>query len=122
MDLKNIYIFTININYNIDNYNNNNNMNNVNIHQLIYVMLIYTYINNKGHLLSVAPKFVNLVHNLFTVNERIALIGRWKHGFFSMVPVGATNVGSVVLTIDDVSFTTIINYFYIFYNNIIHNN
>lgn len=54
-----------------------------------------------GHLLSVAPKFVNLVHNLFTVNERIALIGRWKHGFFSMVPVGATNVGSVVLTIDD---------------------
>ncbi|ORX53436.1 phosphatidylserine decarboxylase [Piromyces finnis] len=54
-----------------------------------------------GHLLSVSPKIVNLVHNLFTVNERIALLGRWKHGFFSMVPVGATNVGSVVLTIDD---------------------
>jgi len=54
-----------------------------------------------GHLLSVSPKIVNLVHNLFTVNERIALIGRWKHGFFSMTPVGATNVGSVVLTIDD---------------------
>ncbi|ORX78720.1 phosphatidylserine decarboxylase [Anaeromyces robustus] len=54
-----------------------------------------------GHLLSVSPKVVNLVHNLFTVNERIALIGRWKHGFFSMTPVGATNVGSVVLTIDD---------------------
>jgi len=54
-----------------------------------------------GHLLSVSPKIVNLVHNLFTVNERVALIGRWKHGFFSMVPVGATNVGSVVLTLED---------------------
>lgn len=54
-----------------------------------------------GHLLSVAPKFVNLVHNLFAVNERVALIGRWKHGFFSMIPVGATNVGSVVLTFDE---------------------
>ena len=32
---------------------------------------------------------------LFHLNERVAWIGEWEHGFFSMTAVGATNVGSI---------------------------
>ncbi|KAI9991517.1 hypothetical protein PInf_019211 [Phytophthora infestans] len=35
--------------------------------------------------------------NLFP-NERVALLGEWEHGFFSLTAVGATNVGSIVIT------------------------
>lgn len=42
------------------------------------------------------------LENLFVLNERVALLGRWKHGFFSMVPVGATNVGSIKINFDQV--------------------
>merc|ERR1712226_1140442 len=34
------------------------------------------------------------------LNERVSYLGRWKHGFFSMTAVGATNVGSVKVDID----------------------
>lgn len=40
------------------------------------------------------------LENLFVLNERVALLGRWRHGFFSMVPVGATNVGSIKINFD----------------------
>lgn len=43
------------------------------------------------------------LENLFVLNERVALLGRWKHGFFGMVPVGATNVGSIKVNFDQVS-------------------
>lgn len=54
-----------------------------------------------GDLFSVSPYIANRLKNLFVLNERVALLGRWKHGFFSMVPVGATNVGSIRINFDE---------------------
>ncbi|KAG8936925.1 phosphatidylserine decarboxylase 1 [Tulasnella sp. 419] len=53
-----------------------------------------------GELFSVSPYIARRLANLFVLNERVALLGRWKHGFFSMVPVGATNVGSIKVNFD----------------------
>ena len=48
-----------------------------------------------GELMSVKPKMVSAFPGLFHLNERVAWLGKWKHGFFSMTAVGATNVGSI---------------------------
>ncbi|WFD33638.1 phosphatidylserine decarboxylase [Malassezia cuniculi] len=53
-----------------------------------------------GDLYSVSPYVANRLPNLFLLNERVALLGRWRHGFFGMVPVGATNVGSIRINFD----------------------
>lgn len=53
-----------------------------------------------GELFSVSPYIAKRLENLFVLNERVALLGRWKYGFFSMVPVGATNVGSIKINFD----------------------
>ncbi|KAL7416593.1 phosphatidylserine decarboxylase-domain-containing protein [Mrakia frigida] len=54
-----------------------------------------------GELFSVSPYIARRLSNLFVLNERVALLGRWKHGFFGMVPVGATNVGSIKINFDE---------------------
>lgn len=53
-----------------------------------------------GDLFSVAPYFQRNFPNLFVLNERVATLGHWTHGFFSMTAVGATNVGSIKLVFD----------------------
>lgn len=45
--------------------------------------------------MSVRPAMVSAFPGLFHVNERVAWMGEWQHGFFSMTAVGATNVGSI---------------------------
>jgi phosphatidylserine decarboxylase len=54
-----------------------------------------------GELLSVNPKIAKLVPGLFCINERVVYTGEWEHGFFSFTAVGATNVGSVQVYIDE---------------------
>jgi phosphatidylserine decarboxylase len=53
-----------------------------------------------GELYSVSPYLQRTLPGLFTLNERVVLLGRWKYGFFSYTAVGATNVGSVVINFD----------------------
>ncbi|ORY86197.1 phosphatidylserine decarboxylase-domain-containing protein [Protomyces lactucae-debilis] len=53
-----------------------------------------------GELFSVSPYIAKRLANLFVLNERVVLFGRYRHGFFSMTPVGATNVGSIRIAFD----------------------
>ena len=43
-----------------------------------------------GELFSVAPWLVKRLPDLFVLNKRVALLGRWRYGFFSMIPVGVS--------------------------------
>ncbi|KAJ2912002.1 hypothetical protein MD484_g8412, partial [Candolleomyces efflorescens] len=60
-----------------------------------------------GELFSVSPWMAKRLENLFVLNERVALLGRWRHGFFGMVPVGATNVGSIKVNFDQTLRTNV---------------
>ncbi len=53
-----------------------------------------------GELYSVSPYLQRSLPGLFTLNERVVLLGRWRWGFFSYTPVGATNVGSIRINFD----------------------
>uniref|UniRef100_A0A8D8XPR2 Phosphatidylserine decarboxylase proenzyme, mitochondrial n=1 Tax=Cacopsylla melanoneura TaxID=428564 RepID=A0A8D8XPR2_9HEMI len=59
----------------------------------------------QGDLLSVNPCVACWIPDLFVLNERAAYMGQWKHGFFSMVMVGATNVGSIKVHCDETLLT-----------------
>ncbi|XP_071790543.1 phosphatidylserine decarboxylase proenzyme, mitochondrial-like [Asterias amurensis] len=62
-------------------------------------------INHRRHfpglLFSVNPGVARWIRGLFNMNERVVLHGEWKHGFFSMTAVGATNVGSIGIYFDE---------------------
>lgn len=66
-------------------------------------MLVHALTVRIGELFSVAPWMAQRLQDLFVLNERVALLGRWRYGFFSMVPVGATNVGSIKINFDEVN-------------------
>lgn len=53
-----------------------------------------------GELFSVSPYLQRTLPGLFTLNERVVLLGSWRWGFFSFTPVGATNVGSIKINFD----------------------
>ena len=53
-----------------------------------------------GNLFPVNHRAARLIPSLFVENERVALLGEWEHGFFSLTAVGAANVGSIVITKD----------------------
>ncbi|XP_029167918.1 phosphatidylserine decarboxylase proenzyme, mitochondrial [Nylanderia fulva] len=58
-----------------------------------------------GKLLSVNPKVLKFMHNLFSLNERVVYVGEWTGGFMAYTAIGATNVGSVRVYCDE-SLTT----------------
>ena len=54
----------------------------------------------QGKLLSVNPKIVQYLPDLFSINERVLYIGKWAGGFMAYTAVGATNVGSIKVYCD----------------------
>lgn len=62
-----------------------------------------------GELFSVSPYVAKRLANLFVLNERVVLLGRYRYGFMSMTPVGATNVGSIKIAFDKELKTNTLN-------------
>ncbi len=50
-----------------------------------------------GEFFSVAPSLMRKLPKLTCINERCVILSKWKHGFFSVIPVGAAVVGSIKL-------------------------
>lgn len=50
-----------------------------------------------GELMPVNPKFLQSFPNVFAVNERVALVGEWKHGYVAYCPVSALGVGNIFI-------------------------
>lgn len=54
-----------------------------------------------GYLEPVRPAYIEKHKDVLKDNERVSLLGEWKHGLFTMSFIGALNVGSIKLNFDD---------------------
>jgi len=54
-----------------------------------------------GELLPMMESFLKRFNDVFAVNERVVLSGRWKYGQMHMVAVAAANIGSIYLEFDE---------------------
>eukprot|EP01130_Rhizamoeba_saxonica_P016067 TRINITY_DN7353_c0_g1_i2.p1 TRINITY_DN7353_c0_g1~~TRINITY_DN7353_c0_g1_i2.p1 ORF type:complete len:229 (-),score=59.77 TRINITY_DN7353_c0_g1_i2:90-776(-) len=61
---------------------------------------IESRVHYPGQLFPVNSWATNYIRGVFGLNERVVLNGKWKHGFFSYIPVGAYNVGSMDLNFE----------------------
>ncbi|KAK7847739.1 phosphatidylserine decarboxylase proenzyme 1 [Quercus suber] len=53
-----------------------------------------------GRLFPVNERAARTIKNLYVENERVVLEGLWQEGFMAMAAVGATNIGSIELSIE----------------------
>ncbi|KAL4593005.1 hypothetical protein LXL04_006016 [Taraxacum kok-saghyz] len=53
-----------------------------------------------GRLYPVNERATRTIKNLYVENERVVLEGRWEEGYIAMAAVGATNIGSIQLSIE----------------------
>jgi len=54
-----------------------------------------------GELLPVRERLLSRLSDIFTVNERVVLSGKWRFGNMNMVLVAAANVGNIWLDFDE---------------------
>lgn len=54
-----------------------------------------------GELLPVRPSFLQRFNDVFSVNERLVLTGRWQQGHMNLAAVAAANVGGIYLDFDE---------------------
>ena len=54
-----------------------------------------------GYLEPVMPSYLQKHKDVLKNNERVNVLGDWKHGFFAISFIGALNVGSIKLHFDD---------------------
>lgn len=52
--------------------------------------------------MTVAPWAAKTMPGLFALNERVILSGEWDHGYFSYSTIGAYNVGSIHMSLNEV--------------------
>ncbi|XP_068306370.1 phosphatidylserine decarboxylase proenzyme 1, mitochondrial [Pyrus communis] len=53
-----------------------------------------------GRLFPVNERATRTIRNLYVENERVVLEGLWKEGFMALAAIGATNIGSIELSIE----------------------
>ena len=76
------------------------------LHELVYTKEMavcdYMCIPLSGKLLTVAPWAAQRMPGLFALNERVILSGVWPYGLFTFTAVGAYNVGSIEMSLEQV--------------------